>query len=110
MQSPYRGPLKDHWPIHVDPDDITHVYIRHPDTRRWHELDWEHASEYPMAFSEEGLRYFRKVILDKHGFVDDRLALDAMLTRWNLGMGLSAARAPDGSAHGARRRRTESSG
>lgn len=89
MQSPYRGSLKDHWPIHVDPDDITHIYIRHPDTRRWHELDWEHASEYPMAFNQEGLRYFRKIILDRHGFVDDRLALDAMFTRWNLGMGLS---------------------
>ena len=89
MQSPYQGRLKDRWPIHVDPDDITHIYIRHPETRRWHELDWEHASEYPMAFSQEGLRYFRKVIKDKHGFVDDRLALDAMFTRWNLGVGLS---------------------
>ena len=89
MQGPYQGRLKDHWPIHVDPDDITHMYIRHPDTRQWHELDWEYASEYPMAFSEEGLRYFRKIILDKHGFVDDQLALDAMFTRWNLGMGLS---------------------
>jgi hypothetical protein len=88
-QSPYRGPLKNRWPIHVDPDDISHVYIRHPDTRRWHELDWELASEYPMPFSEEGLRYFRKIILDKRGFVDDRLALDAMFTRWDLGMGLS---------------------
>ena len=88
-QGPYQGRLKDHWPIHVDPDDITHIYIRHPDTRQWHELDWEYASEYPMAFSEEGLRYFRKIILDKHGFVDDHLALDAMFTRWNLGMGLS---------------------
>lgn len=89
MESPYRGPLKDHWPIHVDPDDISHVYVRHPVTRRWHELDWELASEYPMPFSEEGLRYFRKIILNKHGFVDDRLALDAMFTRWNLGVGLS---------------------
>jgi transposase InsO family protein len=89
MRRPYRGRLKDHWPIHVDPDDVTHIYIRHPGTRRWHELDWEHASKYPMAFSEEGLRYFRKMILDKHGFVDDQLALDAMLSRWNLGMGLS---------------------
>ena len=89
MESPYRGALKDLWPIHVDPDDVTHIYIRHPNTRRWHELDWEYATEYPMAFSDEGLRYFRKIILDKHGFVDDRLALDAMFTRWNLGIGLS---------------------
>ena len=60
MQSPYAGRLKDRWPIHVDPDDVTHIYIRHPDTRQWHELDWEHASEFPMPFSDEGLRYFRQ--------------------------------------------------
>jgi transposase InsO family protein len=89
MQSPYRGKLMDRWPIHVDPDDVTHVYLRHPDTRQWHELDWEHASEFPMPFSDEGLRYFRKIVRSKHGFVDDRLALDEMLTRWNLGMGTS---------------------
>jgi hypothetical protein len=87
MRSPYSGTLKDRWPIHVDPDDVTHIYIRHPDTRQWHELDWEHASEFPMPFSDEGLRYFRRIVRDEHGFVDDRLALDEMLTRWNLGMG-----------------------
>ena len=89
MRSPYSGKLKDRWPIHVDPDDVTHIYIRHPDTRQWHELDWEHASEFPMPFSDEGLRYFRRIIRDRNGFVDDRLALDEMLTRWNLGMGHS---------------------
>ena len=89
MQSPYRGELENLWPIHVDPDDITHVYIRHPETRQWHVLEWEHFSEYPMAFSDEGLRYFRRIVLQEHGFGDDRLALDAMLTRWNLGMGAS---------------------
>jgi transposase InsO family protein len=108
MRSPYSGTLKDRWPIHVDPDDVTHIYIRHPDTRQWHELDWEHASEFPMPFSDEGLRYFRRIVRDEHGFVDDRLALDEMLTRWNLGMGRSVqerriavrmARADDALSH-----------
>ena len=90
MRSPYSGKLKDRWPIHVDPDDVTRVYIRHPETRQWHELEWEHDSEYPMAFSDEGLRYFRRIVLRRARFVDDRLALDEMLTRWNLGMGTSA--------------------
>jgi transposase InsO family protein len=89
MQSPYAGRLKDRWPIHVDPDDVTHIYIRHPDTRQWHELDWEYASEFPIPFSDEGLRYFRRIVRDQNGFVNDRLALDEMLTRWNLGMGQS---------------------
>jgi transposase InsO family protein len=91
MQSPYGGKAKDHWPIHVDPDDITRVYIRHPETRHWHELLWEHFSEFPMAFGDEGLRYFRRIVLRKHGFVDDRLALDEMLTRHRLHMGDSPA-------------------
>ncbi|MCA2275246.1 MULTISPECIES: helix-turn-helix domain-containing protein [Mycobacterium avium complex (MAC)] len=91
MRSPYPGMDQYHWPIHVDPDDVTRIYIRHPETRHWHELRWEQATEFPMPFSDEGLRYFRRIIRDEKGFIDDRLALDAMLTRWNLGMGRSVA-------------------
>jgi transposase InsO family protein len=91
MQSPHRRKGKDLWPIHVDPDDVTRVYIRHPETRQWHELIWEHASEFPMAFSDEGWKYARRTVLDKHGFVDERVALDEMLTRHKLHMGDSPA-------------------
>ncbi len=91
MRSPYPGMSQYQWPIHVDPDDVTRVFIRHPETRLWHELRWEHATEFPMPFSDEGLRYFRRIILDSNGFVDERSALDALLTRWSLGMGRSVA-------------------
>jgi hypothetical protein len=70
---------------------VTRVYIRHPETRQWHELIWEHASEFPMAFSDEGWKYARRTVLDKHGFVDERVALDEMLTRHKLHMGDSPA-------------------
>ena len=33
MTSPYTGKAKGRWPIHHDPDDITRVYFRDPETR-----------------------------------------------------------------------------
>ena len=89
--SPYTGKFRNRWPIHVDPDNIAHVFIRHPDSGEWHTLQWEHAGHVAAPFSEEALHYARRVVLQEHGFVDDRLALDELLTRWNLHMGVSAA-------------------
>ena len=59
-KSPYRGRFANRWPIHVDPDNVSHVFIKHPDTHEWHELKWQLADEYPMAFSDEGYQYARK--------------------------------------------------
>ena len=53
--SPYRGRVKGGWPIQVDPDDVTRVYFRDPDERRWHSLDWEHAPSLGMPLSDEAL-------------------------------------------------------
>ena len=89
--SPYTGKFRNRWPIHVDPDNIAHVFIRHPDSGEWHTLEWEHAAHVEAPFSEEALQYARRIVLQEHGFVDDRLALDELLTRWNLHMGASAA-------------------
>lgn len=91
IPSPYTGRFKDRWPIHFDPDDISRVYIRHPITRSWHELPWEHAAEVPMPFSDETLRFARRAVLDQHGFIDDRLALIELAKRWQLGLGISPA-------------------
>ena len=89
--SPYTGKFRNRWPIHVDPDNIAHVFIRHPDSGEWHTLEWEHAAHVDAPFSEEALQYARRIVLQEHGFVDDQLALDELLTRWNLHMGVSAA-------------------
>jgi transposase len=91
MTSPYSGKFKNRWPVHVDPDNIARVYIKHPTTRLWHELIWEHAKDVPMPFSDDALRHARKAVLDKHGFIDDRLALTELLNRWQLGMETSPA-------------------
>ncbi|CAN5555894.1 helix-turn-helix domain-containing protein [soil metagenome] len=88
--SPYTGKFRNKWPIHIDPDDISRVFIKHPDTGAWHTLDWEHAHHVEAPFSEEALAYARRIVLQEHGFADDQLALDELLTRWNLHMGVSA--------------------
>lgn len=80
--SPYGGKLKGHWPIHVDPDDITGVYFRDPQARTWHRLAWEHAPAINMPLSDEALRFARRLAADKYRFPDDRLALEELLARW----------------------------
>lgn len=87
MGSPHIGRFAGRWPIHVDPDDISRVFVRHPVTRQWHDLIWEHAAEVPMAFSEDTLHYARQIAIRDHGFIDDRLALTQLLRRWQIGVG-----------------------
>lgn len=91
LTSPYTGRFKNRWPIHVDPDDISRVYIRHPETREWHELLWEHATDVPMPFSDDTLHFARTTFSRDHDFVDDRMALLDLFNRWQLGMGTSPA-------------------
>jgi len=64
-----RGKLSDYtgakakrrWPIHYDPDDITRAWFRHPDTRQWGLLRWEHAPAADMPFSEDALKFARQL-------------------------------------------------
>jgi transposase InsO family protein len=90
MRSPYRGKFENKWPIHVDPDDVSRIFIKHPDTHEWHVLVWKHATKYPMPFSDEALKYTRKMVLRRDGFVDQKTALDEMLTRHDIRLGQSA--------------------
>jgi transposase InsO family protein len=89
MKSPYEGRFKDAWPIHVDPDDISRVYVQHPYDREWHELLWEHASKFPMVFSDDALAYARELALQQHGFIDEQFALRELFKRFNLSIELS---------------------
>lgn len=91
MTSPYTGKAKGRWPIHYDPDDITRVYFRDPETRTWHTLLWEHAPSMDMAMSEDALRFARKQAAAKYTYPDDRLAVADLLERWNLGLGSTLA-------------------
>jgi hypothetical protein len=89
--SPYTGRLRGKWPIYVDPDDIRYVYMRHPKERTWHTLVWKHAAGLSAPLSDEALRFARTLAARRHRFVDDRLALEELLKRWQVGSGSSAA-------------------
>jgi transposase InsO family protein len=91
VTSPYKGKAKGRWPVHYDPDDITRVYFRDPDTRTWHSLVWENAPAMEMPLSEDALRFARKLAATKYTYPDDRLAVADLLERWNLGLGATLA-------------------
>jgi transposase InsO family protein len=89
--SPYTGRFRDRWPIYIDPDDIRYGYMRHPKERTWHTLVWKHAAGLSAPLSDEALRFARSLAARRHRFVDDRLALEELLKRWQVGSGSSAA-------------------
>ena len=91
LESPYTGRARGRWPIYYDPDDVTRAYFRDPHTRRWHTLIWEHAPAMHMALSEDALRFARKKAAEKYRYPDDRLAIEDLLQRWNLGLGTTLA-------------------
>lgn len=91
MTSPYKGKAKGRWPIHYDPDDVTRVFFRDPETRGWHTLMWEHAPSLEMPLSEDALQFARKLAASKYTYPDDRLAVADLLERWNLGLGSTLA-------------------
>jgi hypothetical protein len=89
--SPYLGEAKGRWPFHINPDDITKIYFRHPDTRRWHALAWEHAPMLEAPFSLEALEFSRRLAAANYTYPDDKLAIGDLLKRWNLGLDMSRA-------------------
>ncbi|MGW0754014.1 integrase [Streptomyces sp. NPDC002587] len=84
--SPYRGVNAGKWPIAVDRGDITKAYFQDPATRRWHTLDWEHASALNGPVSREALVYARRLAATTHRFPDTKRALVELLERWGAGM------------------------
>jgi hypothetical protein len=52
---------------------------------------WEHAPSMDMPFSEDALRFARKLAASKYTYPDDRLAVADLLERWHLGLGSSMA-------------------
>lgn len=83
--SPYLNGL---WPIQVNPDDITHAYFRDLD-RKWHILTWEHAAGLDMPLSLDALLFGRKLAAETCEFPNDRIAVEQLLERWNLGLGMT---------------------
>lgn len=89
--SPYHGKFKNKWPVYVDPYDIRCVYMRDPDDHSWHALVWEHAGMLDQPLVEEALEFARRLAARRHRFIDDELAVDELMTRWEIGSKSSAA-------------------
>ena len=83
--------VRGKWPIQVDPDDITRVYFRDPQTHTWHTLWWEHAPALDMPLSDEALRFARRLAAAKYTYPDDKIAVADLLERWNLDLDRSLA-------------------
>jgi len=62
------------------------VFFQDPKTNEWSPLDWAHHSEIGLPFSAEALAYARRLARKTERFPDDRLALTALLERWNAGL------------------------
>ena len=91
QQSHYTGKARGRWPLHYDPGDITRAYFRDPHTRQWHTLIWEHAPAKHIPLSEDAWRFARRKAAEKYRYPDDRLAIEDLLERWNLGLGTTLA-------------------
>lgn len=89
--SQYSGKAKGRWPIQIDPDDVTRVYFRDPDTRKWHTLDWEHARSLTMPLSEDALKFARRLAAAKYTYPDDKIAVADLFERWQVGLGKTRA-------------------
>lgn len=89
--SPYTGKFKGKWPLYVDANDVRYAFFRHPKDHTWHRLTWDHADGLTMPMAEEALEFGRKLASRRHRFVDHRLALEELLTRWEVGSASSAA-------------------
>jgi transposase InsO family protein len=86
--SPNLGKAERRWHIHVNPDDITRVYLRRPDTRKWCTLLWRDApSDLPMT--EDGVKYARRLAAARGTSMEPDAALAGMLEEWGIGLGRS---------------------
>ena len=84
-RSPYGGAHAGKWPIMIDRDDVRTIYFQDPDTRTWHDLEWEHAPGLDAPLSSEAAAYTRKLSQSADRHVDAGAALDDLLDRYSKG-------------------------
>ncbi|MGP5128015.1 transposase [Brachybacterium tyrofermentans] len=84
-RSHHGGAHPGKWPIMVDRDDVRTIYFQDPDTRTWHELEWEHAPGLDAPLSAEAAAYTRKLSQQTNRHVDAKAALDDLLDRYSKG-------------------------
>jgi transposase InsO family protein len=91
QKSPYKH-RDGKWPIHINPDDIRHVYFFDlRSTGRWHVLVWTEAALLRGPMTEDGLAFARQLAKKKYRYFDNKLALAELLQRRNLSQGRTPA-------------------
>lgn len=84
--SPYIGVHAGKWPIRVNDDDISRIYLQDPDDDTWHAVAWEHAVALGMPFSAEALAHARKITVAQGRNFSPRRALRELVSKWLNGM------------------------
>lgn len=62
------------------------VFFQDPDDGSWHRLEWEHSAALGAAFSDESIKYARRLAARQDRWGDETAALTELLTRWDMGM------------------------
>jgi putative transposase len=84
-RSPYTGMHAGKWPIMFDVHDVRFVYFQNPDTKQWHQLEWEHAAGLGTPFSQDAADYAKRVSIRQNRHVDPEQAVHDLLTDWSRG-------------------------
>ncbi|WP_335989440.1 hypothetical protein [Glycomyces sp. MUSA5-2] len=78
-RSPYGGQHLGKWPIHIDPRDCRHAYLRDPADGAWHTLKWIHADDDLLAFTDTTLRECKRLLALRNSDTSDQDALATTL-------------------------------
>ena len=84
-KSPYAGAHAGRWPFMVDHDDVRTVFFQDPDTRTWHDLEWEHAPGLDAPFSAEAADYTRRLSRKTDRHINPDTALQDLIQRYSKG-------------------------
>ncbi|MDM7829869.1 helix-turn-helix domain-containing protein [Cellulomonas edaphi] len=85
LQSTYGGAHPGKWPLHVDAQDVRHIWFRDPADASWHELAWEHAPALGAPFSLDAVEYAKRVALCGIHVDNPSAAVHELLRAWQRG-------------------------
>ena len=105
-EKPLHGRFKNRWPIHIDPDDISRVYIRRPEHTGMARTALGARNRSADAVQRDTLHLARQLFSRDHDFIDDQQALSICLIGGSSA-GMSPAERQNGAAPRAAGSRTQ---
>lgn len=86
---------QDLWEVHYDPYDVSRVWVRRSDTRRWIEATWTHQPMVRAPFADFTWRHARQILADQGQDDTSETAVAQVLAKLLRRSG----KPPAGSAH-----------